>query len=47
MMPRDRYGFSLLHSVSLRVSRDQIDRAYLETWAASLGLVALLEKANA
>jgi hypothetical protein len=31
----------------LRVSRDQIDRTYLETWAARLGIAALLEKASA
>jgi len=31
----------------LRVSRDQIDRAYLETWAARLGVAALLERADA
>jgi hypothetical protein len=31
----------------LRVSRDQIDRAYLEAWAARLGIAALLERANA
>ncbi len=31
----------------LRVSRDQIDRAYLETWAARLGIAALLERASA
>ncbi len=31
----------------LRVSRDQIDRAYLETWAARLGIAALLERATA
>jgi hypothetical protein len=31
----------------LRVSRDQIDRSYLEAWAARLGIAALLEKASA